>query len=77
MTAESHREFGIFAAIARAHLAGPAASAPSGLIPVVAAAARGLDRAGDELLDRAIAVPTVAGPSRSNLRPDRVDCQRV
>ena len=61
MTVESHLEFGIFAAIGRALLTGPAASALSGLIPVVAAAARDLDRPGDELLDKAIAVPNGLG----------------
>ena len=54
MTVESHLEFGTFAAIGRSLLTGPATSALSGLNPVVAAAARGLDQAGDEPLDKAI-----------------------
>ena len=61
MTVESRLEFGIFAAIGRALLAGPAASALSALIPVVAAAARDLDQATDELLDKPITVPNGLG----------------
>ena len=61
MTVESHLEFGIFAAVGRSLLTGPATSSLSGLNPVVAAAARGLDQAGDEPLDKAITVPNGLG----------------